>query len=249
MNDYNKYIKHIEESLINVTPKGNEREANKLAGYIGTKLHVLGVNSPLQRSSAKNNYGILEHKNWLSVAQHVYKESNVFEVKNAALIITDANNKSIDDSLKLEVLPDWINYTDNWAHSDYLSKLYTKLLESEKQGKLFLKILLKWNSDSNLWKRRQSLVSLYYYARSKTVLLPYTVTEKLIGNLLSDKEYFVQKGLGWALRESFNVYPEDTFKFINNNVTQISPVAFTTAIEKMSIKQKEILKTKRKKSK
>ena len=246
MKDYNKYIKHIEETLIKVAPKGKQHQSAKLANYIGTKLGVVGVNSPLQRKLAKDSYGILEHDNWLDVTYHVYSVSNVFEVKNAALIITDTNFDSVDDRLKMEVLPDWIDHTDNWAHSDSLSKLYTKLLESEKYGKLFLKTLVKWNSDVSLWKRRQSLVSLYYYARSKKVVLPYAVTEKLIHNLLDDKEYFVQKGLGWTLRESFNVYPKETFAYVSRHANKISSIAFSAAVEKMSIKQKEVLKLKRK---
>ena len=132
-----------------------------LANYIGTKLDVLGVNSPLQRKLAKDSYGILEHDNWLDVTYHVYSVSNVFEVKNAALIITDTNFDSVDDRLKMEVLPDWIDHTDNWAHSDSLSKLYTKLLESEKYGKLFLKTLVKWNSDVSLWTVSYTHLDVY----------------------------------------------------------------------------------------
>ena len=63
--------------------------------------------------------------------------------------------------------------------------------------------------------------------------------------LLKDKEYFVQKAVGWTLRESYNVYPKQTFQFIEENVKNISPTAFTTCLEKMTEKEKTILKQKR----
>lgn len=245
-NTHNKYIKHIEESLQKVAPEKSKEQLIKMASYIGTKNKLLGIDTPLQREMAKSTYGLLDNKDWPYVLNAVFKGSAVFEVKNAALYITDKHYKK-NKAIFYELLPDWINYTDNWAHSDYLSKFYTGFLEDEAIKKDFLKKIQHWNNDANFWKRRQSLVSLYFYARSKKQFLPYAVTEKLIHNLLTDKEYFVQKGLGWALRESYNVYPKETLNYISKNVNNISSTAFSAATEKMSIKQKEVLKDQRKK--
>ncbi len=121
------------------------------------------------------------------------------------------------------------------------------MLENASTKKEFLSIIKKWNSSTNLWERRQSLVSLYYYTRTKKEYIDYKISEKLISNLLLDKEYYVQKAVGWALRESFNAYPNETFTFIEASIRNISSTAFTTCIEKMTSTQKEILKAKRKK--
>lgn len=237
----------MEESLYKVAPKKSKEQLDKLASYIGTKHKVLGIDTPLQRQLAKNAYGITEQPEWNDIIHSVYTASNIFEVKNAALYIADSMNNKHQKEL-FDVLPLWIDYTDNWAHSDTLSKFYTGFLENEKFKSNFFKTLKSWNSDANLWKRRQSLVSLYYYARTKKSYLPYKETEKLIHNLLEDQEYFVQKGLGWALRESYNVYPNETYSYILQHASKISSTAFSAAAEKMSIKQKEVLKTKRKSS-
>jgi len=103
-----------------------------------------------------------------------------------------------------------------------------------------------WNNSNNLWERRQSLVALYYYARTKNQFVPFELSTKLIKNLINDKEYYVQKAVGWALRESYNVYPKQTYQFIEENIKLIKPAAFTTCLEKMSDKQKLVLKQKRK---
>lgn len=245
-NTHNKYIKHIEESLIKVAPKQSKEQLSKLASYVGTSHKVLGVNVPLQRQLAKEAYGITTLNNWQDIMHDVYTKSNVFEVKNAALFIAGKMEKKHQQQL-FEILPEWINYTDNWAHSDTLSKFYTSFLENEKYKTSFFRTLKDWNKSEKLWKRRQSLVSLYYYARCKKNFLPYQETEKMIHNLIDDKEYFVQKGLGWALRESFNVYPKQTYSYILKHADKISSTAFSAAAEKMSISQKEVLKTKRKK--
>ena len=110
-----------------------------------------------------------------------------------------------------------------------------------------LDIIKKWNASKNLWERRQSLVSLYYYSRTKKQHIDFELTQQLIFPLLSDKEYFVQKAVGWTLRESYNVYPKQTYSFILANIKNITSTAFTTCLEKMTEKQKLTLKQKRKK--
>lgn len=244
---HNKYIKHIEQSLLKSAPVKTPSQLTKLSGYIGTKNRVLGYSTPVVRQMVKSELSLAGHRELPAIANEVYRKSTIFEAKNVALYLMDNCNNTVSQEVKYDLLPSWIVFTDNWAHSDYLSKFYSSFLESEKFGKDFLQQLKKWNSDANLWKRRQSLVSLYFYARSKKKFLPYRVGERLMGMLLKDQEYFVQKGLGWALRESFHVYPEETFIFISKNAGEISSTAFSAACEKMSIKQKEVLKAKRKK--
>ncbi len=75
-----------------------------------------------------------------------------------------------------------------------LSKIYTKMLELAPE-KVY-RVLKAWNKDKDLWKRRQSVVTLLYYSRTKKVYLAFDAIEPLITGLLSDKEYYVQKG-GW----------------------------------------------------
>lgn len=249
INRTNKYIKHIEQSLIKKAPKKKKEELKKLATYIGTKNRVLGYDTSEVRKLAKAGWSLNgEGVDWLNYADKLYKGSLVFEVKNTALYLIEYNDKKINEQNKFEILPGWINHTDNWAHSDNLSKFYTRFLESDSLKEPCFELLKKWNSDADLWKRRQSLVSLFYYAKGKKNFLPYAKSEKMIRNLINDKEYFVQKGLGWALRESFHVYPQETFNFISKNAEKISSTAFSAACEKMSIKEKELLKTKRRKT-
>ncbi|MBK7666930.1 MAG: DNA alkylation repair protein [Sphingobacteriaceae bacterium] len=109
-----------------------------------------------------------------------------------------------------------------------------------------METLKKWNKHKNPWLRRQSMVALLYYSRTKNQHLPFKTIISLVSTQLQAQEYYVQKGLGWTLRESYNVYPDLTYKFVSDNFHKVSPVAFTAAIEKMSEKEKTILKQKRK---
>ena len=108
------------------------------------------------------------------------------------------------------------------------------------------RVLKAWNKDKDLWKRRQSVVSLLYYSRTKKDYLPFSKIEVLLTSLLADKEYYVQKGLGWALRELRNVYPKEAHAYLTKHIRAISPIAFTISVEKVEEKEKEKLKALRK---
>jgi 3-methyladenine DNA glycosylase AlkD len=244
-----KYTKEVEDTLTRLALKTDNANAEKLKKYIGTRLYVLGMNSGSQADACKKGFSFYsdnKEKTYL-VFHEIYRNSSHFEAKNLAFIFLDRNHKHIPLKTQLKTLPQWVKQVDNWAHSDGLSKYLTRLLEHNDTKEKMLDILKKWNGSKNLWERRQSLVSLFYYARTKKTHPGFDLAKQLIFALLTDKEYYVQKAVGWALRESYNVYPKQTYAFIKENIKSISPTAFTTCLEKMTLKEKEHLKLIRKK--
>lgn len=247
MSNNSKYIKHIQHTLINNASKLNQQQIRAIANYMGTKHQVIGVSTKTQQQLAKKYYGLdVDELNVIDLMHKAFTSSTIFEVKNAALLLAEYNFKRADPKQLFNVLVTWVHAVDNWGHSDTLSKLYTRFLEMDEFEKPFLSLLKQWNKHDNPWLRRQSMVSLLYYARTKNQHPSFKTIISLVSTQLQAQEYYVQKGLGWTLRESYNVYPKLTYKFVLDNFDKVSPVAFTAAIEKMSVKEKEILKQKRK---
>lgn len=249
ISDLNKYTKEVDDALNRLSLKVDKASAEKSKKYIGTNFNVLGLVAKLQAETHKigfSFYSTNPEKTFL-IFNHIYKQSAVFETKNQAFIFLDKYAKHIPVKTQLKTLPHWVKHIDNWAHSDGLSKYLTRLLENNDSQKEMLGILKKWNASKNLWERRQSLVNLYYYARTKKDHISFEQTKEFISPLIKDKEYFVQKAVGWTLRETYNVYPKQAYGFIEENIKVISPTAFTTCLEKMTEKEKFTLKQKRKK--
>lgn len=247
--DINKYTKEVENTLNRLSLKNDKAKADKLKKYIGTNLNVLGLVTKVQIDTHKQGFTFYseEKEKTFLIFNGIYKQSSIFEVKNQAFIFLDKYHKHIPLKTQLKTLPTWVKHVDNWAHSDSLSKYLTRLVEDDSTKIEMLSIIKKWNRSKNLWERRQSLIALYYYARTKKQHIDFELTQELVLPLLNDKEYFVQKAVGWTLRESYNVHPKQTFTFIEEHIKNISPTAFTTCLEKMTEKQKQVLKLKRKK--
>lgn len=63
-----------------------------------------------------------------------------------------------------------------------------------------------------------------------------------IQRLLRDEHFYVQRGVGWALRECYNVEPAVTLKFLERQIDELSAIAFSASTEKLTAKEKAALK-------
>lgn len=216
--------------------------------YINTKLITLGIDAATQRNLAKKGFtpiNQLDFNDQILLLSELFQKSRIFEIKNQCLIFLDQRKKKMLNVSHWPILKEWVKYVDNWAHSDGLSSVFSMMLQHHLE---ILHPQLKiWNKSKNLWERRQSVVCLFYYSRTREQFLPFEVAIKLINNLLYDDEYYVQKGLGWALREASNVYYDYTFDFIIENAKLLKPAAYSAATEKLLPQHKEQVKLLRKK--
>ena len=239
-------IVEIEEKLLAAVDLEKVTKIKDLKKYIGTKLNFIGLSVPQQREVFAIGYSWNDSpiKQQFSIWDKVWKKSTNYEVINQALFFYSKNRQLVNPQELWNTLKLWVIKVDNWAHSDSLSDLYSYLLERESNH--IYPDLVTWNTSQNPWERRQSLVSLMEYSKKRKQLLPVNKMLPLVKNLLNDQDIFVQKAVGWSLREIGNAYPADTLRFLNKHCKKISAVAFSAAIEKLNAEQKNDLKTLRK---
>ena len=218
-----------------------------LKKYIGTSYDFIGLSVPTQRKlfKSKPDFTHLGLSEQLTVWNEIWLHTQVYEVMTQALFFVEAHKTHFDSKTLFKTLATWVTKVDNWAHSDGLSGIYSYLLEQEPRD--VYQQLKKWNVSENPWERRQSLVALLEYSKKRKHILPAPKLLNMIKPLLNDENYFVQKGIGWTLRETGNVYPAETWNFLVQHHAEISSHAFTAAIEKLAIPKKETLKKLRKK--
>ncbi|MFN4150372.1 MAG: DNA alkylation repair protein, partial [Candidatus Sericytochromatia bacterium] len=69
------------------------------------------------------------------------------------------------------------------------------------------------NEVENIWQNRISILfQLHYKNKTNRDLL-----SKYILNHSNSKEFFIQKAIGWSLREYYKTNPEWVIDFVNNN--------------------------------
>lgn len=82
-----------------------------------------------------------------------------------------------------------------------------------------LPITNRWNNSSNMWLQRSSIMFQKSYKKHTDMIL----LSKYILNCNHSKEFFIQKAIGWALREYGKTNPEWVLDFVANN--QLAPLS------------------------
>jgi len=164
--------------------------------------------------------------------EQLWKHGRTFEDTMAAVAFW-TEPKHYPLALKhRDKLMDWAGDLTNWAHSDGLSSIYARFLEDA--GKPVDHRLLDWNRSDNPWLRRQSVVSLLFYTRHRRKLPAIGRVLGAVEPLLGDAHYYVQKGVGWTIREAYQVDEKTTMQFIERHLLTIQPPAYTAAVEKLA---------------
>jgi hypothetical protein len=58
MSKINKYLNHIQQSLVKNASGLSVKQIKGIANYMGTKHKIIGVGTTTQKQLAKNNYGL-----------------------------------------------------------------------------------------------------------------------------------------------------------------------------------------------
>lgn len=89
------------------------------------------------------------------------------------------------------------------------------------------KILLEWSLDENIWLRRIAIDhQLLRKDKTNTELLA-----KILKNNLEQTEFFINKAIGWALRDYSKTNPEWVRNFIEENRENMAKLSIREAIK------------------
>ena len=112
---------------------------------------------------------------------------------------------------------------DGWAVADNLQGAASQCLLADPRR---LDVVETWVQNSHLWTRRASLV--FTLAWTKPGLNP----ERMLGwaaRLLKDREWFIQKAIGWQLRALSKSSPERVRAFLRAHESAVKGVALREA--------------------
>lgn len=86
-------------------------------------------------------------------------------------------------------------------------------------------IMLEWSKDSNIWLKR---VAILHQLSLKEKVDKQILERILVGNL-GDSEFFINKAIGWALRDYSKYNPEWVREFIKKNKDNMANLSIREA--------------------
>lgn len=188
----------------------NELLAESMSKYMQDKFRFLGVRGAT-RTEIYKKYFPDARKNkvidWDFVERCWNKEEREFQYVVVYYLKAMQKFLKREDISRLKYL---IVTKSWWDTVDLLAKVVGSLvicIEGYDQ------IMLEWSKDSNIWLKRVAIL----YQLSLKEKVDKQVLERILVNNLGDSEFFINKAIGWALRDYSKFNPEWVREFIEKN--------------------------------
>jgi 3-methyladenine DNA glycosylase AlkD len=175
-------------------------KAPEMQAYMKSDMPFLGVQKPGRVALIRSLPRIEDRSEWLEVVQTLWREATYREERYVALALSgDRRFQSVDLMPwfdEMIVTGAWWDYVDEIA-----SKRVGPLLRSDPD--VIRPLMLRWSVDADRWRRRTSIIcQLGFKAATDDELLTACVDANV-----DDPDFFLRKGIGWALREYAKTEP------------------------------------------
>ncbi|WP_082038003.1 DNA alkylation repair protein [Flavihumibacter solisilvae] len=185
--------------------------AKAMAAYMKGHFEFFGIKQPVRKALSaefiKANKK-LEEKQVLRLADQLWKMSER-EAQYIAMELLYAARKSRTEKSVTFYL-DLVTRKSWWDTVDFIA---TRLIGESYQGERRPRVMLKWVKSENTWQNRTAILfQLNYKDKTDKELLFETLTA-----LKHKKEFFIQKAIGWSLRQYYRTDPDAVNDFVEES--------------------------------
>ena len=195
----------------------NPDDAVAMKAYMKNKFEFLGVKTPARR---KLTNAFFKQQTDSAIDWDFINEAwdNPYrELQYTALDYLESRKKLLNPSdlphlKKLAQTKSW------WDTIDFLDRLVGSIIAQFPETK---EIILSWSCDEDIWLRRLAIDhQLLRKEKTDTGLL-----EKILVNNLGQKEFFINKAIGWALRDYSKTNPNWVRDFIERHQAEMAALS------------------------
>ena len=200
----------------------NEEQAQKMSKYMLNKFEYIGIKTPERRKIFKNFFS--EYKNEEKIDWEFVNKCWENEYREFQYIAADYL-KNMKDKLTIDDIPEFKRLILKKSWWDTIDNLDMTIGALALKDSNVNKILLEWSLDENIWLRRIAIDhQLLRKGKTDTELL-----EKILKNNLGQAEFFINKAIGWALRDYSKTNPEWVKNFIEKNKENMAKLSIKEA--------------------
>lgn len=200
----------------------NELLAESMSKYMQDKFRFLGVRGATRTEIYKKYFPEARKSkviDWDFIENCWNKEEREFQYVVVYYLKAMQRFLKREDISRLKYL---IVTKSWWDTVDLLAKVVGSLV-IRIEG--YDQIMLEWSKDSNIWLRRVAIL----YQLSLKDKVDEIILDKILVNNLGDNEFFINKAIGWALRDYSKFNPEWVREFIKKNKDNMANLSIREA--------------------
>ena len=200
----------------------NELLAESMSKYMQDKFRFLGVRGATRTEIYKKYFPDARKTktiDWDFVENCWNKEEREFQYVVVYYLKAMQKFLKREDISRLKYL---IVTKSWWDTVDLLAKVIGSLIIRIKG---YDQIMLEWSKDSNIWLRRVAIL----YQLSLKDKVDEQILDNILVNNLGNSEFFINKAIGWALRDYSKFNPEWVREFIKKNKANMTNLSIREA--------------------
>ena len=193
---------------------------------------VLGVSNPSINALTGDWRRALSVSGRVTLADGLWR-TDVFEARLAAAkLLTQARIRPDDAVWRL--IASWVTEFDSWAIADHACMAGMKRLVADPAR---IDEVAGWTGSDRMWTRRAALViTLPWTRQNHPKPEELAVRDRVLGwaaGYVDDREWFIQKAIGWWLRELSKHDPVRVVAFLESYGSRMKPFARKEAARKL----------------
>jgi len=170
----------------------------------------------------KPRFGAISREQKLVLADRLYR-AGIEELASVATYLVSLCSTELRPG-DLRKFDRFTDHFHSWSTTDDFSLNVAGPLLQRYPGEI-IRLLRKWNKSSNPWKRRASVVT---FTRKVGKSDRFTAEAlRLCDNLIWDSEDLVQKGVGWALKDTLRGDKQRVLRYIKHLRSVGAPATIT----------------------
>ena len=200
----------------------NELLAESMSKYMQDKFRFLGVRGASRTKIYKKYFPEARKSkeiDWEFIENCWNKEEREFQYVVVYYLKAMQKFLKREDISRLKYL---IVTKSWWDTVDLLAKVVGSLV-IRIEG--YDQIMLEWSKDNNMWLKRVAIL----YQLSLKEKVDEIILDKILVNNLGDIEFFINKAIGWVLRDYSKYNPEWVKEFIRKNKDNMANLSIREA--------------------
>jgi 3-methyladenine DNA glycosylase AlkD len=220
-------ITHLTREL---SARADPVKAPLMRAYMKSAMPFRGVQTPGLRAASAIVFAahpLDSFDDWRDTAQALWRGAKYREDRTAAIMLT--GERRYADYQKLDALPLYEEFIVTGAWWDFVDAVASHRLGGllRRYPAPMTRTMRAWSTSPDMWKRRSSIICQLTFKDGTDLALLYRCIEAN----LEDRQFFIRKAIGWALRQYAWTDPAEVRRYVARNRDRLSALSVREALK------------------